>query len=271
MRLLKFILPVICALSLSACSGTWNGPKFTESSQLPPAPQGYTGQNKHGLVLKPAALAPAAPVESAALAPPPTVAAAENASVWHQLPNYDTSYRTVQEGMISPSLAPIGSSASAPQAMNYNDAVKVFPLDDDGVPMTAPVYTAAAQPSVRPDGRMAEQIFFRHASARIGRGDGKKLLTLAKSVRGENVSVIVVGHASARVDHVTDPVRRKMINLAMAQKRANAVTRALHRDGLKPSWVQAVSRGDEEPNPLPPPGMSQEAADRRAEVYVDDK
>ena len=59
-----------------------------------------------------------------------------------------------------------------------------------------------------------------------------------------------------------------MINFVMAQKRANAVTRELHQDGLAPDWVMASSRGDEVPNPNPG-NRTQEAADRRGDVYVD--
>ena len=107
----------------------------------------------------------------------------------------------------------------------------------------------------------------RSASAAIGAADKKELHDIAK----QNIqSVTVVGHASRRVDGVTDPVRRKMINFQMAQKRADAVVRELKKAGANPSWVQAVSQGDDTPNP-DPGAMSQEDADRRAEVYVDGK
>jgi outer membrane protein OmpA-like peptidoglycan-associated protein len=58
-----------------------------------------------------------------------------------------------------------------------------------------------------------------------------------------------------------------MINFKMAQKRANAVTSELIRAGVTPDWVVASSAGDEQPNPHRH-GKTQEAADRRAEVYL---
>jgi len=54
----------------------------------------------------------------------------------------------------------------------------------------------------------------------------------------------------------------------MAQKRADAVTLELHKAGARPAWVQAISKGDEEPNPTPG-NMRQNDADRRVDVYVD--
>ncbi len=69
------------------------------------------------------------------------------------------------------------------------------------------------------------------------------------------------------MNNVQDPIQKRMINFKMAQERANAVANEMIQDGLSPSWVVATSLGDEEPN-RHRNGKTQEAADRRAEVYL---
>jgi outer membrane protein OmpA-like peptidoglycan-associated protein len=284
MRILKFIVPVVCALSVSACSGIPSssvkdiksasnrtidtGPSYNKEIIFPDAPTAYYGQNKRGVLLKPPGLAgtPSTPDASGL--------------VWNQLPDYDA--QGLDSAPVGDDLAPIGSSSvevnpvvvSAPKLTPpgemYNDSVKVFSLDGDaGAPAyAAPVYAGA--PSYY--GNLEAKVYFDHGSSAIRKTDKSKIRKVASKTKkkGRDVSVTVVGHASRRVDRVKDPVRKKMINLAMAQKRANAVTKELHKAGLKPAWVQAVSRGDEEPN-MSPGSMPQEAADRRVEIYMDEK
>jgi outer membrane protein OmpA-like peptidoglycan-associated protein len=155
-------------------------------------------------------------------------------------------------------------------------------IEDYQMPEAAPVVvdTAEAYPaegheeiSLMPldgHGQLVQQLYFAHGSSRLSSSEKTTLHALAQGISHNAVSdvaVTVVGHSSARVDGVADPVRRKMINFEMAQKRANAVTNELNRAGLNPAWVQAVSKGDEEPNPAPA-GRKQEDADRRVDVYV---
>ncbi len=118
-------------------------------------------------------------------------------------------------------------------------------------------------------GQLTQEIYFAHGSSKISKADRARLADFARSIQGtqNDVAMTVVGHASTRVDGVTDPVRRKEINFEMAQKRANAVTSELQKAGVTPAWIEAISRGDEEPN-LNPGDKSQEAADRRSEVYM---
>jgi outer membrane protein OmpA-like peptidoglycan-associated protein len=118
---------------------------------------------------------------------------------------------------------------------------------------------------------MVQQLFFAHSSATVSNVDRKGLHEFAKSLTqspDKNYRLTVVGHASRRTA-VTDPYRAKEINFAIAQKRANAVTTELRKGGLKPSWVEAISKGDTEPNPSPD-GKTQEEADRRVDVYMND-
>jgi outer membrane protein OmpA-like peptidoglycan-associated protein len=173
----------------------------------------------------------------------------------------------------------------APAPVDTNSNVTVFPLeeDDSGVmphhvveqPLDATTVTEVGpEPApvtsepVGGYGKLTNQLFFAHGSARIGSIDHKKLATTAHKLhKRAGASVTVVGHASHRVNGVTDPVRKKEINFEMAQKRANAVTSALTQSGVDPGWVLAVSKGDDEPNPHRGK-RSQEAADRRVEVFV---
>lgn len=169
-----------------------------------------------------------------------------------------------------PVLKPIYREQGWNQIENYQmpdgeapvaDPVSVYPVDG---------YEDATLYSIGDYGQLVQQIYFLHGSSNLTAGERGTLRSLAQGISQNataNVAVTVVGHASKRVDGVSDPLRRKMINFEMAQKRANAVTNELNRAGLSPAWVQAVSKGDEEPNPAPG-GRSQEAADRRVDVYV---
>lgn len=155
---------------------------------------------------------------------------------------------------------------------NYNDSVSVFPIEDIVYDEPQPVSGYAGDmpvttlPTEYDYGTMVQQIFFAYGSSYVPTPDKRKLQDLAKSLMGTPVSLTVVGHASKLVNGVTDPMQKKMINFEMAQKRANAVTQQLKKAGLRPEWVKAVSRGDDEPN-LMPGSRLQEEADRRVEIY----
>jgi outer membrane protein OmpA-like peptidoglycan-associated protein len=243
MRVSGLLVPLILTLSLSACSGTWEGMKADAqkkplSAVAENVPPGYTT----GRVLKPL-------VQEEALQKTPAATPA-----WNDVGDY--------RQWIS------GAAPPRPTGTAYNSAVTVFPIDGAGGDVLA--YNNGA-PGWLPYGAPAQTMYFAHGSAKVKAADKTKLARLARNTKkkGGGNSFTVVGHASHRVDRVRDPVRRKMINLAMAQKRANAVTHELKKAGLKPAWVKAVSRGDEDPNPAPPHGLSQEAADRRVDLYMD--
>lgn len=160
---------------------------------------------------------------------------------------------------------------------NYNKDVTVFSIDSAmGQPIYAspPVYSDAPfkQRDIRRGdvsgqadfyGQMIEKFYFAHGSSSLTPKNMKKLNTAAKEIKSEDekVNLTVVGHASKRVDGVSDPVRRQMINLEMAQKRANAVVSALKKSGVKPSWIETVSKGDEM-------ATGNESTDRRVDLYM---
>lgn len=173
-----------------------------------------------------------------------------------------------------------GQVAPAPQGIDTADgSVTVFPVDGaadapapaqlaDDAQMLPPV--AEQSTSVDAYGNLAQELYFGHGSAAIGSGDRKALQALAKGFThaAAPVDLTVIGHASTRVDGVNDEMQRKVINFKMAQKRADAVTRVLKKSGVKPDWIQSISKGDEEPNTNAPAGKDQEAADRRVDVYT---
>ena len=248
MRIQKLVIAASALLLLSGCSdskfhdfGAWynNKPSRMEK-KWGPMTSGYFGQNAAGrAVLKPPGL---------------------------QAP-------TKEE--LNPPLVDGDVVAVAPVPANQD--VTVFPVeqDDTGVmphhvieengTEPAPVVSEAMPANY---GQKIDQLYFAHGSARIGAHDSKHLAVVAnKAMRRQNPNLTVVGHASHRVNTTDDPVRKKEINFEMAQKRANAVTNALTRQGIDPGWVMAVSKGDEEPN-MHRGKRSQEAADRRVEVFV---
>jgi outer membrane protein OmpA-like peptidoglycan-associated protein len=267
MRISSFVIPVIVAFLLSACSGP---PLVIQRSKDPhyageldfQTPPGYT----HGLVLKPGSVPPTTQERSQAQAQEriqaqsQTSAAAGGAVTWNDIGDY----RQWMSGGAPEGAAPKEKPHPAAKGAAYNSDVSVFPLDGAGGDIVSYNEGWSAY------GAPAEKVYFGHASARVGKADKAKLRKLARKGRKNLAAdITVVGHASRRVDRVKDPIKKKMINLAMAQKRANAVTHELKKAGLKPAWVKAVSKGDEEPNSTPPPGLDQEAADRRVEIFMD--
>lgn len=126
-----------------------------------------------------------------------------------------------------------------------------------------------AQLEANISGRRVNETFFNHGSARLGSIDKQKINAVAKDISVQDPApfVTVVGHASTRVDGSADSGRREEINFGIAQKRAVAVSEALGAAGVEPARITAVSKGDAEPN-ANPGGRSQEAADRRVEIFV---
>lgn len=169
------------------------------------------------------------------------------------------------------------SGQNAPRKFEMaQGSVTVYPVDDappmpaqDTGMMPAPV---TETPVVNPYGQVAQEVYFDHGMSSLSDSGKQTIQSFAQGLKAESgpVSVTVVGHASTRVDTTDDPVRRKMINFDIAQKRATAVTRELGRAGVSPDWVQAVSKGDEEPNPNPG-SLGQEASDRRVQIYTNTK
>lgn len=168
------------------------------------------------------------------------------------------------------------NEANLRELRSDDGAVSVFPIDQAApapkpavAPDMAPVtMTPPVDMTTQEDyGQMMLQLFYRHGSSALTAGERKQIVNVAKNVSSaQPVALTVVGHASTRVDGVSDPVQKKMINFEMAQKRATAVTEVLTSAGVNPGWVQSVSKGDEEPNAVPG-GRDQESADRRVEIF----
>ena len=288
MRILTFAVPVLCALAVSGCGSTWQGvqrdmltmwQKTGDGEEVivdrPSVSPDVNYSSRAGMVLKP----PAPGVMAAPPAPPLATGTArvspDTGMVWHDVTNYDLK----------------GGSEKPPVRTNYNQSVEVFPIDESSDYFTPPAFQqgdagtelapvtawpiegaapAAGVSGTSPSswyGNMQQRIYFGHGSATVNAADRTRLNGWAGGITGDNVAITVVGHASKRVDGVTDPVTRKMINLKMAQKRANAVTAELKKAGVNPGWVQTVSKGEEEPAQVLD-GKRQEDADRRAEIFV---
>ena len=298
MQIKKFIFPISFALLLSGCS-TFEGMKSDfrqatesigssmESASRSVIPDAYTGHKRRG-VLKPAGLQqrqqPSAPISLEA----PVINTPEQTALsWNELTDYSGTL-PADEAAIADDLAPVleWTPVQAPQPATgirpvaVNDAVSVFPLDDstssDGyatpayvTPSFAPPLSISSRISDQNYGDIVQRLYFGHGSAAIAASDRRQLKEIASGLKRSttDISVTVVGHASKRVDGVADPVKRKMVNFEMAQKRSNAVTTELGKAGVRPDWVRTVSMGDDVPNP-DPGSKSQEEADRRVELYV---
>lgn len=236
MRFTRFVFSFLAVMTVAACSTQPDGSVRNEGwawlNGRPSTVEDTTGiRMPTGYAGFNAARPP--------LVKPPGSPGAEKRPDWNQINNY----------------------ALPPAHDNGN--VTVYPLD--GQPQAEDTYVAMDD-----YGQLVQQIYFLHASSHLTPREKSDLRNLAASLvqtQSGPLAVTVVGHASQRVNGVADPIRRKMINFDMAQKRANAVTNVLNQAGLSPAWVQSVSKGDEEPN-ANPGNKSQEAADRRVDVFV---
>lgn len=283
MKNLQLTFALLSFFVLTSCTNTWEGIKADKRDVVAwshakpssmeklvgPVPVGYAGNitteaesPEERSAQKESGLRKTYPVSSAT-----SRSISSSGLVWHKIDDYDSTQPILPER--SEPLPP--SSSAFPQEsgiIRYNQSVNVFPVNGDVEP-----YTQVMGPDmvVGPvSGEMVEQIFFAHGSASINKTERRNLRELGESLaRTSNpYRLSVIGHASKRVNGVTDPVQKKMINFEMAQKRANVVTEQLRAAGADPSWVMASSRGDVDPNRRPG-GKSREAADRRVEVYMD--
>lgn len=167
----------------------------------------------------------------------------------------------------------IGNDQAAP-ALEEDNSVEVNP---DTVPEYAdmqPVDTTGLdvqKVDVTMDayGELVNQIFFAHGSARVSPGDKVAIQQIANGLKTSgsvSPALTLVGHASARVDGVMDPLRRRMINIEMAQKRAVSIATAFKKAGIAPTWIETISKGDEQA--VAGASVAQEAKERRVDIFV---
>ncbi len=225
----------LAAMMLSACANPIANNQMPWSKIQDAMPRGYSGQNKHNL-LKPSRVPEG----------------------WNYLDTYDE----------APSVVLVD------QAPGENDGVLVNPdtvpeytnverVDSNGIDMTN------IDVAMDEYGQMVHQFFFDHGSSRISKGDRVAIGGVVSSLKAggnKNPSLLLIGHASARVDGVMEPRRRRMINMEMAQKRAVAIATAFKKAGIAPTWIETISRGDE--GATEGASAEQEARERRVDIFI---
>jgi outer membrane protein OmpA-like peptidoglycan-associated protein len=230
--ILAFGLSVVM---LSACANPIANNEMPWTKISNALPRGYAGQNKHNL-LKPSRVPEG----------------------WNYLDTYDEAPAVVL----------------VDQAPGENDGVLVNPdtvpeytnveaVDSTGLDMTN------IDVAMDEYGQMVHQFFFDHGSARISKGDRVAVDALVANFKAggvKNPSLLLIGHASARVDGVMEPMRRRMINMEMAKKRAVAIATAFKKAGVAPTWIETISRGDE--GAVEGASAAQEAKERRVDIFV---
>ena len=146
---------------------------------------------------------------------------------------------------------------------------------------SAAVGTAAAAPSSalppRPLSRLdangsavsyrAASLYFKTGSARIGKGDHKKLREVAALQRKRNATLRIVGHASSRTRDL-DPVTHQIVNFRISVDRAHAVARELMRLGVPAGKLNIGAKSDQERvfYEFMPAG---ETENQRTEIYIE--
>lgn len=233
MRITKLVLTLSALLMLGACTNTYHGVRddlhdtYEWSHDRPSHIEQKWGRVPTGYYGQ----GKRAPLLK------PMAMAAQPGPVWNEVGSYDAAPAGQEQGNVT-----------------------VYPVEG-GEPQQY-VDNGQVTADVSDYGQLMEELYFAHGSAVIGKADKSKLVKFGHSIKGKDgVALTVVGHASTRVDGVEDPVRRKEINFEMSQKRINAVTMVLKHAGVSPSWIEGVSRGEDD-------ATGNEGTDRRADVYM---
>ncbi|MFN3701718.1 MAG: OmpA family protein [Alphaproteobacteria bacterium] len=120
--------------------------------------------------------------------------------------------------------------------------------------------------NIAASGEPIARIYFEHGSAKLTESDIRVITELAQLYNtNQGNALSVEGHASTS-SSISDPVRRKEMNLKMSMERAYSVARALMHSGVPANAIRTVAWGDE----IPATGnyaMDVEAASRRVEVF----
>lgn len=108
----------------------------------------------------------------------------------------------------------------------------------------------------------ANQIFFKHGSSRLGRGDMRKVTTLADEAKFAPVHYISVeGYASRPTQYGENTTQAHITNLRQSAKRAEKVTRALINKGVPGEKIKTVSWGATK-------ASGKDSYDRRVDVNI---
>lgn len=177
-----------------------------------------------------------------------------------------------------------GMTPMQPVPARADSSVLIFPID--GAPvmpmMPAPQIMAPAQYRPAPISPFTAEsglsmmetsngkiIFFKHASARLGSLDKKRIKEVAATVKNDPFrKVQVTGHASKPTVAKT-PVGEDITNLKMSMRRTEKVAAALIREGVPAEKIVSVALGDTVPNSSAH-GVKggKDAADRRVELSL---
>ena len=113
----------------------------------------------------------------------------------------------------------------------------------------------------------AASVFFKTGSARLGKGDRKKLREVAALQRKRNATLRIIGHASSRTRDL-DPVKHQIVNFRISVDRAHVVARELVRLGVPPGKLNIGAKSDQERvfYEFMPAG---ETGNQRTEIYIE--
>jgi outer membrane protein OmpA-like peptidoglycan-associated protein len=113
----------------------------------------------------------------------------------------------------------------------------------------------------------AASLFFKTGSARLGKGDRKKLREVAALQRKRNATLRIIGHASSRTRDL-DPVKHQIVNFRISVDRAHVVARELVRLGVPAGKLTIGAKSDQERvfYEFMPAG---ETGNQRTEIYIE--
>ncbi len=270
-----------------------NGSVQIFSLDTPPA--GSDSGDKSGLSLPSTAAMVVQPLKSPNVTEGPAVQTGQPESLL--APNNES----VQNNEITQNDMKLAAAALAPASVlkargvpyALNPSVEVFPLDGEadagGVPILDSGIPAAPSPQFQPpapepgvtppaavvasadNGWSVEKadsnkIYFKNGSSSLSAA-GLDVINQVAANAGKNELVRVEGHASKHAAS-KDPVKRHLANLKVSMQRAITVSQALIKKGVPAPNIKTTAWGDTQPPFLTDPGMDEETAARRVEIFM---
>ncbi len=126
--------------------------------------------------------------------------------------------------------------------------------------------TSNSSVQVAASGAPAATIYFASGSSRVAADSMGEIRRVAQILKRSGGRAVVVGHASSRTKNL-DPLRHQMANFRISYDRAQAVARALTRQGVSSGAIEVSAVSDSQPVffEVMPAG---EAGNRRVEIIL---
>lgn len=160
--------------------------------------------------------------------------------------------------------------ALPPHLMSPTEASPLLPPSFESEPLAAssgawaPMSETGEFVTITAPGKQALKVYFAHDSSNLDHQAGDIIARILEYYRDSGGGLSIEGHASVNAN-ISDPVRRKIVNLKVSMNRAFAVAKYLIEKGVPAESIRTVAWGEVRP-PSGTNSMNLEKAARRVEI-----